>query len=872
MTRHYLSHFPNLNRMGENPTEASPDFRELFENASDIIFTTDQIGNFTSINRTGERLTGYSRAELVVSNLAQIVAPESLGAVLRMMDQVARGASPVTYELDVLARDGCKVPLEVSARPIYRDGKPVGLQGIARDMSLRKQADRKMRERAAHLEALNAVIAAADAAPDLPLLLEVAIDRILGALSLGMGGIWVGDHHVVRGLSPEIGTAIVEATQGAPARISTTLSVADWSAAFPDGLSSLADTWTHIGVRASLTVPIMAGGRCVGALAVASAYPRPWTGAEVVLAEAVAQQVSATAEGLRLFQETQQRARLMGRLIAFNDALNRPSSSAGVATAIGQAALDLSDADGCAVYSHTPEGTFTCLWAKGVSPEGAPQALTTQFVQPAPDATGGAAPLRLEFPGGHRVEGPRPILVPDILELPQDDAVRHRAEQEGYRALAVWPMASEGRVIAGVCCYYDEPRTWAQPEKEVFLTFTWQAVSALKNAWLYEAQAERSFALEALYGLSSQLRAAGTFEEISSTLVEHAARLLHADQAVLSLLDADRQKFTCVHALGGASEVKDSITPVARAILSRVTQTRMPHITEDIGRELQPDPVAALRAAYCPVGPVIVVALQSEREVIGTIAVGRTKGKNARPFTQTEVRLLQGIAEMGGTAISRSRLFHNLEEAYIQMVLALARAMDARDAYTGNHSERLAMQAEGVAQAMGIPEEEVRDIRWAALLHDIGKIGSPDGILSKPGPLTESEWAIMQQHPAVGEGILLPVARMQRVARIVRHHQEKWDGTGYPDGLRDEAIPLGARILAVVDAYGAITDERPYKIPSPHAEAEAELKRCAGTQFDPKVVEVFCQMLARKEKEPALEFTGASASTRTPRPSTERRL
>jgi putative nucleotidyltransferase with HDIG domain len=255
---------------------------------------------------------------------------------------------------------------------------------------------------------------------------------------------------------------------------------------------------------------------------------------------------------------------------------------------------------------------------------------------------------------------------------------------------------------------------------------------------------------------------------------------------------------------------------------------------------------------------VIVVALQSEREVIGTLAVGRAKGKNPRPFTPTEVRLLQGIAEMGGTAISRARLFHNLEDAYIQMVLALARAMDARDAYTGNHSERLAMLADSVARAMGLPDEEVKDIRWAALLHDIGKIGSPDDILSKPGRLTEREREIMRLHPTVGEGILLPVARMAGVARIVRHHQEKWDGTGYPDGLRGEAIPLGARILAVVDAYGAITDERPYKTPGTRAKAEAEIKRCAGTQFDPRVVDVFSQLLDRKEKETTLEFAGLS--------------
>src|SRR5437879_2804639 len=570
MTHYRRAYFHDLNRVEEHPADAGPDFRELFENASDFIFTTDQAGKFTSVNAAGERLTGYPRAELIASNLVQIVAPESLDTVLRVMDQMVKGASPATCELDVVAKDGHRIPFEVTARQIYRDGRPVGVQGIARDISLRRQTDLAIRERAAHLEALNAIVAAADASPDLPLLLEVAIDRILEALSLGMGGIWAGDHHVVRGLSPETGAVIVEAAQGVRSK-------SEWNAVFPDGSNPLADTWRRIGVRASLTVPILAEGRCIGALAVASAYPRPWTREEVDLTEAVAQQVAATAEGLRLFQETHQHARLMGRLIALNDTLNRPSLSSGVAEAIGQAALDLSGAKGCAVYARVSEGAFTCLWAKGVSSEDTPLALTTKFVLPAPDATGGTA-------HSGKPEGPTPTLHRDALELPPDHADRRLVEREGYRALAVWPMTSEGEAIAGVCCYYDAPRAWTQPEKEVFQTFTWQAVSALKNAWLYEAQAERRFELEALYELGSRLRAANTAEEIFSMLVDHAGRLLRADHAALSLLDADHQTFTCVQAIGDAPDAKDSMTPAARPILNRVAQTRLPHVTEDIGR------------------------------------------------------------------------------------------------------------------------------------------------------------------------------------------------------------------------------------------------------------------------------------------------
>jgi putative nucleotidyltransferase with HDIG domain len=245
---------------------------------------------------------------------------------------------------------------------------------------------------------------------------------------------------------------------------------------------------------------------------------------------------------------------------------------------------------------------------------------------------------------------------------------------------------------------------------------------------------------------------------------------------------------------------------------------------------------------YQTLGPVVIVPVRSEQGVIGTLGLGRVRAPGSRPFTEPDVRLLEGIAEIGGTAIRRARLFQTLEQSYMQMVLALARTMDARDTYTAGHSERIADMAEIVARALGYGEDEVQEVRWGALLHDIGKIGVPDEILRKPGPLTEAEEIVMRQHPIVGEGILAPTERMRGVATIVRHHQERWDGSGYPDGIRGEEIPVGARILAVVDAYSAITDDRPYKKARSHEEAMQELRRGAGTRYDPRIVDEFCQV------------------------------
>jgi putative nucleotidyltransferase with HDIG domain len=210
---------------------------------------------------------------------------------------------------------------------------------------------------------------------------------------------------------------------------------------------------------------------------------------------------------------------------------------------------------------------------------------------------------------------------------------------------------------------------------------------------------------------------------------------------------------------------------------------------------------------------------------------------------------MEAFARQAAVALENARLYEELEDAYVQTVLALANAVDARDAYTADHSQRLAAWAEATARELGCSEEEVRAIRWAALLHDIGKIGVPDHILQKPGPLDEAEWEVIKRHPEIGAEIVAPVKKLAHVAPIIRAHQERWDGAGYPDGLRGEEIPLGARILAVVDAYGAIIDERPYKKARSHQEAVAELRRCAGTQFDPQVVGAILRVLGSGDRD-----------------------
>jgi len=218
------------------------------------------------------------------------------------------------------------------------------------------------------------------------------------------------------------------------------------------------------------------------------------------------------------------------------------------------------------------------------------------------------------------------------------------------------------------------------------------------------------------------------------------------------------------------------------------------------------------------------------------------------------VRLERSNEQLHRAYIEIRDMSEQLRDAYTGTLESLVTALDVRDQETKGHSVRVAHHAMDIAKLLGIKdEEELLTIYRGALMHDVGKIGVPDAILLKPDRLTEEEWEFMRRHPAMGYRILAQVPYLRPAAKIVLAHHERWDGKGYPRGLAGEAIPLGARIFAVCDTYDAIISDRPYRRGQSPEAALAEILRCAGTQFDPEVVEAFEALFPRwKQEEPGI--------------------
>lgn len=237
------------------------------------------------------------------------------------------------------------------------------------------------------------------------------------------------------------------------------------------------------------------------------------------------------------------------------------------------------------------------------------------------------------------------------------------------------------------------------------------------------------------------------------------------------------------------------------------------------------------------------VRQEGERQALLFSLTGQTRdygfllGVSAKPWPPHQVAVTAALASALGTLLDQLSQEMKVGQVILTVVNSAVKAIEARDPYTRGHSDRVAAYAARLATLLGKGQQEVELLRLAAQLHDIGKIGIRDRILGKPGPLDASEWEEMRRHPVIGEEILKPIKLLTPALAVVRHHHERYDGRGYPDGLAGEAIPWSARLVAVADAYEAMTSDRPYRRALPARVALEELAAKAGSQFDPEIVQ-----------------------------------
>jgi HD-GYP domain-containing protein (c-di-GMP phosphodiesterase class II) len=386
---------------------------------------------------------------------------------------------------------------------------------------------------------------------------------------------------------------------------------------------------------------------------------------------------------------------------------------------------------------------------------------------------------------------------------------------------------------------------YSYEDQLTLVTMANQTAVAIENARLFSAEQIRREELDALYRLTRELIATDEVGRVLESTARNAVESIHVTFCQVFTIEEDGS-LVCRSAYstrsgGNYSGVGSAIDPKAQVYYEKAIRQGMvlflnaddPTIPDADKQSLGLKLVHTLWFTPLRVG----------QACVGLLVLGEER-KIPRERDHTDrIRLLSAFADQAASALQRAHLHEEMEDSFVQTIQALAKAADERDTYTHDHSQRLAYLAEATGREMKLSEDTIKALHWAAILHDIGKIGIPDDILRKPGPLTEAEWSIMKRHPLIGGRIVAPIKNLGNVAPIIRAHHERYDGNGYPFGLKGENIPIGARLLTVVDAYGAMTDERVYRKAMTHAQAVSELYKCSGTQFDPKIIRAFLRVL-----------------------------
>jgi HD-GYP domain-containing protein (c-di-GMP phosphodiesterase class II) len=332
--------------------------------------------------------------------------------------------------------------------------------------------------------------------------------------------------------------------------------------------------------------------------------------------------------------------------------------------------------------------------------------------------------------------------------------------------------------------------------------------------------------------------------DLYAGLARSVVNAVRADACLISILDEDGETLRDVSASvvppAHLNDIADKYMlddyPLTRAVIDTKQSS-----TVSVA-DVSADPAETGFLRELGYSHVILCCLVMDGKAVGIVEAYRV---DPHPFRAEDPRQIEVLARFAMNSSSNIMWASKLESHYTRTIETLVSALEARNPDTNAHAKRIPDLALGLASAMHLSPDFRRSLRLGSILHDVGKIGVPDSILLKPSGLTSSEWEIMRQHPVIGEQMLRPIEFLLPALPIVRHHHERWDGKGYPDGLVSEDIPLGARMVAVCDTFDAMVSDRPYRAGSSVATAVEEILRCAGSQFDPMCAELLVDVVTK---------------------------
>ena len=413
-----------------------------------------------------------------------------------------------------------------------------------------------------------------------------------------------------------------------------------------------------------------------------------------------------------------------------------------------------------------------------------------------------------------------------IIEFHLDAVQKIKKDKEAYPKEAI--DESFTFLMEGVMAYGIAHKEYLNTRKEGYL------------AEIRELNRRLSERLVEMTALHETVKIAGSsldLDEVLSSVFRNAVRSLRSDNGSLMLIDPEERVLTIKKAHGLDEDViRKTRIGIGEGVAGMVAQSGESLIIHGKADA----PKIKGRNKYENINS-ICAPLKTKQGVIGVLNLSRKA--DSGPFTEDNLRILSTMAYEAASAIENASLYRDVRESYQGAIRALASALEVKDAYTRGHSDTVARWAVAIAQRLDMSPQEVEGIEMAAILHDIGKIGVREDILNKPGKLNDEEWEEVKKHPELSYKIISGINFPWEIVPIIYAHHERYDGKGYPAGLKGEEIPLGARIIAVADVYEAMTSDRAYRKGSSEKVVVEELKRVAGSQLDPEIVAVFIAIL-----------------------------
>ncbi|MDI6770392.1 MAG: GAF domain-containing protein, partial [Anaerolineales bacterium] len=582
------------------------------------------------------------------------------------------------------------------------------------------------------------------------------------------------------------------------------------------------DEW----VRSAMATPLLAGNTIIGVLNLLSDQIAAFREEDVEIVQAAAAPLAVALQNARLYAAEKRRAERLVELSKLGVEIAALHEASAVLNILVTRAAAIMESATCTVMLIDTSTNEAVLAAQTGLPEGTLPELRIPLELPL---------LR------HSVESSQPIIIPDINhDAPAMRAVLLRPDIHAFFA---YPMLREGRAIGFITFSKLTPHTPSEEEVAACHLLAERAAVALENVRLFEETTRSLNQVQALHTIDMTIASSFDLRLTLNILLEQTKTQLGVDAVDALIYSPHTQMLDYAAGIGfrttalQGTHLRLGQGYAGIAGLERKTI----HISN-----LREHKMDFLRSPY--------FSAEEFDTYFGLplIAKGQLKGvlevfqRSPLQPNQNWMDFLETLAKQAAIAIDNASLFSDLQSSNTDLILAYnatiegwSKALDLRDKETEGHTLRVTEMTLQLARGMGMGEAEIAHVRRGALLHDIGKMGIPDSILHNPGPLTDEEWAIMRRHPQYAFEMLSPIAYLRPALDIPSYHHEKWDGTGYPRGLKGEQIPLAARIFAVVDVYDALTSDRPYRKAWPEKKALNYIREQSEKHFDPQVVEAF---------------------------------